>query len=49
LAAGSVNVRFLIGKATFELIAAAQNDPFAGYVSFEIRKLNKLDGSKIVA
>jgi hypothetical protein len=42
-------VRFPIRKRTFEPIAAAQNDLFVGYVSFEISKRKKLASSDFVA
>ncbi len=42
-------VRLRIRKRTFEPIAAAQNDLFLGYVSFEISKRKKLAGSDFVA
>ncbi len=42
-------VRLQIRKRTFEPIAAAQNDLFLGYVSFEISKRKKLAGSDFVA
>ena len=42
-------VRFPIRKQTFEPIAAAQNDLFAGNVRFAIRKRKKLAVSVFVA
>ncbi len=42
-------VRFPIRKRTFEPIAAAQNDLFAGNVSFAIPKRKKLAVSDLVA
>jgi hypothetical protein len=49
LAAGSGNVRLRIRKATFEPIAAAQNDLFGGYVGIEIEKRKSLSGDDFVA
>ena len=48
-AAASPNVRFPIRKATFEPIAAAQNDLFVSYVGFAIPKRKKLASANFVA
>jgi hypothetical protein len=48
-AAASPNVRFPIRKATFEPIAAAQNDLFVGYVGFGIGKRKSLGCADFVA
>jgi len=48
-AAASPNVRFPIRKATFEPIAAAQNDFFVSYVGFGIGKRKSLGCADIVA
>ncbi len=38
-----------IEKRTFELVAAAQNDLFVGYVSFGISKRKQLVGADFIA
>ncbi len=48
-AAGSGNVRLQIRKATFEPIAAAQNNLFVGYVGFGIGKRKSLGCADFVA
>ena len=48
-AAGSGNVRLQIRKATFEPIAAAQNNLFVGYVGFAIWKRKQWAGADFVA
>jgi hypothetical protein len=42
-------VRFPIRKRTIELVAAAPNDLFVGYVSFAISKRKQLVGAVFVA
>jgi hypothetical protein len=48
-AAGGGNVRLLIRKATFEPIAAAQNDLFICYIGFEICERKSLVSADFVA
>jgi hypothetical protein len=47
--AGSDNVRLQIRKATFEPIAAPQNEFFVGCVGFGISKRKQLVGMDFVA
>jgi hypothetical protein len=48
-AAGAGKVRLQIRKATFEPIAAAQNDLFVSYVGFGIGKRKSLGRADFVA